>query len=486
MLPVGDGQGAEPAFLKLEPAPSLPDIFPSFLDLPYPVLLDRMLSSPLGARFSYLTADPFVVVRSKGKHVEIESKDGIEHREANPFDVLQEICRSYTVSPAPGLPPFQGGAIGYLAYELGHHLETLPRGAEDDLGLPEMNIGFYDWVLAQDHATGDTWAIATGLPDASKEKAEERLEHIGDILRRPAPPSHTSEPSHEAASIESSFSRDAYLRAVDTAKEYIVRGDVYQVNISQRFVGSLTCEPWELYLRLRQVNPAPFAAYLHYPEVTVLSASPEEYLRLEGHAIETRPMKGTRPRGRTPGEDRRMAAELLASEKDRAENVMIVDLMRSDLGKVCTVGSIHVPRLFTVEKHPTVFQMVSTVQGQTRADVDAVDVLKACFPGGSVTGAPKIRAMEIIDELEPTQRSVYCGAIGYIGFNGSMLTSIPIRILLAKGENVYFQVGGGIVADSDPWAEYQETLDKAEGSLRALGVHGQDQLTWSGSKPQLI
>ena len=218
------------------------------------------------------------------------------------------------------------------------------------------------------------------------------------------------------------------------------------------------------------MNPAPFAAYLQYPEAAVLSASPEEYLRLDGRAVETRPMKGTMPRGCTPSDDRRLAEELHASEKDRAENVMIVDLMRNDLGRVCVPGSIHVPHLFTVEKHPAVFQMVSTVRGEVLAGVDAVDVIKACFPGGSVTGAPKIRAMEIIDELEPTQRSVYCGAIGYIGFDGSMRTSIPIRIILAKGDTAYFQVGGGVVADSDPEAEYRETLYKAQGSLRALGV----------------
>ena len=254
-------------------------------------------------------------------------------------------------------------------------------------------------------------------------------------------------------------------------KDYIASGDIYQANISQRFEATLSCEPWELYLRLRQVNPAPFAAFLSYPEVTVLSASPEQYLNMRNGTVYTRPMKGTRPRGKTSDEDRRLAAELLASEKDRAENVMIVDLLRNDLGRVCVPGSIEVPELFTIEKYPTVFQMVSSICGRTRPGVDAVDLLRACFPGGSVTGAPKIRAVEIIDELEPTQRSVYCGAIGYVGFDNSTLTSIPIRILLVKGRKVYFQVGGGIVADSDPQAEYEETLHKARGSLEALGIH---------------
>jgi para-aminobenzoate synthetase component 1 len=257
---------------------------------------------------------------------------------------------------------------------------------------------------------------------------------------------------------------------VEAVKAYIYEGDVYQANISQRFEGALTCDPWELYLRLRQANPEPFAAFLLYPELAVLSASPEEYLRLANGEASTRPMKGTRPRGDTPAADRLMAADLRASEKDRAENVMIVDLMRNDLGKVCVPGSIDVPELFAIEEHPHVLQMVSHVRATTRPGVDAVELLRACFPGGSVTGAPKIRAMEFIDELEPTQRSVYCGAIGYIGFDGSMLTSIPIRILLVKGRRVYFQVGGGIVADSDPAAEFEETLHKARGSLQALGL----------------
>jgi para-aminobenzoate synthetase component 1 len=447
-------------------------VFPSFLDLPYPVLLDSTSSSGQEAQFTYLTADPFIVVRSKGGHVETEFQGSIERRESSPFDVLQELLRAFRFSRAPGAPPFQGGAIGYLAYELAHHLERLPLTAVDDLELPEMNIGIYDWVIAQDRRTRETWAISTGLPEASSEKAEKRLRLIGDMLGATGVAPDVVPTQAGPAEMRSTFSREEYLEAVRAVKRYIVQGDTYQVNISQRFEVPLEGPPWQLYRRLREVNPAPFAAYLRYPEVAVLSASPEEYIRLEGRSVETRPMKGTRPRGRTPADDRRLAAELHVSDKDRAENVMIVDLMRNDLGRVCVPGSIHVPDLFTVERHPAVFQMVSTVRGEVRAGVDAVDVLKACFPGGSVTGAPKIRAMEIIDELEPTQRSVYCGAIGYIGFDGSMVTSIPIRILLAKGDTAYFQVGGGVVADSDPEAEYLETLDKAEGSLRALGIHG--------------
>jgi para-aminobenzoate synthetase component 1 len=360
--------------------------------------------------------------------------------------------------------------MGYFSYELAHHLEILPYQAIDDLRLPEMTIGFYDWAISRDHVTGDTWAMATGLPEGSGTAASRRLDWVRERVHQAPPYASSTGPESWANGLESNFSRDAYLRVVETVKKYIAEGDIYQANISQRFAAPISCEPWDLYLRLREVSPAPFAAYLGYPEVTVLSASPEEFLRLSKGTVQTRPMKGTCPRGSDPVEDRRMAAELLASEKERAENIMIVDLMRNDLGKVCIPGSIEVPELFAVEKYPTVYQMVSTVKGKPLTGVDAVDILAACFPGGSVTGAPKIRAIEIIDELEPTQRSVYCGAIGYIGFDGSMLTSIPIRTLLVKGETAYFQVGGGIVADSTPEAEYEETLDKARGSLAALGV----------------
>ena len=247
-------------------------------------------------------------------------------------------------------------------------------------------------------------------------------------------------------------------------------GDIYQVNFSQRFEAELDGEAWQLYRRLRSINPAPFGSFLGHPDVAVLSASPELFLESTGKDVSSRPMKGTRPRSASTAEDRRLAAELAASVKDRAENVMIVDLVRNDLGRVCEPGTVLTSQLFGIEQYETVHQMVSVVNGRLKPGVGALGLLKACFPGGSVTGAPKIRAMEIIDSLEPTQRSVYCGAIGYIGFDGAMSMSMPIRIMLVKDGRVYFQVGGGIVYDSDPEAEYQETLDKARGSLLALGL----------------
>lgn len=457
-----------PQYRLIDTLLDMPGTFAAFLDLPYPVLLDSPQSGNTPARYSYLAADPFMVVRSKDQQVSVDKRGEISVLEGSPFDVLRDLLGRYRTAPVAGLPPFQGGAIGYLAYELAHHLELLPGAAEDNLGLPELNIAFYDWVVARDETTGETWAIATGLPDGGEAGARDRLDWIEERVHKPPATASTSRPAVTASRVTSNFTRDDYLRAVRTVKDYIAAGDVYQVNITQRFEADITGDPWELYRRLRHVNPSPFSAYLGFPEVSVLSASPEEFLKLEDGLLRTRPMKGTRPRGISASEDRKVASELLASEKDRAENVMIVDLMRNDLGRVCVPGSIAVPELFAIEEYPTVYQMVSTVTGRTHIGVGPVEILEACFPGGSVTGAPKIRAMEIIDEIEPMQRSVYCGAIGYIGFDGSLLMSVPIRNILVTGNKAYIQVGGGIVADSDPDAEYRESLDKAAGSLMAL------------------
>jgi len=457
-----------PQYRLIDTLLDMPGTFAAFLDLPYPVLLDSPQSGNTPARYSYLAADPFMVVRSKDQQVSVEKRGEISVLEGSPFDVLRDLLGRYRTAPVAGLPPFQGGAIGYLAYELAHHLELLPGAAENNLGLPELNIAFYDWVVARDETTGETWAIATGLPDGGEAGARDRLDWIEERIHKPPATASTPRPAVTASRVTSNFTKDAYLRAVRTVKDYIAAGDVYQVNITQRFEADITGDPWELYRRLRHVNPSPFSAYLGFPEVSVLSASPEEFLKLEDGLLRTRPMKGTRPRGISASEDRKVASELLASEKDRAENVMIVDLMRNDLGRVCVPGSISVPELFAIEEYPTVYQMVSTVTGRTHAGVGPVEILEACFPGGSVTGAPKIRAMEIIDEIEPVQRSVYCGAIGYIGFDGSLLMSVPIRNILVTGNKAYIQVGGGIVADSDPDAEYRESLDKAAGSLMAL------------------
>ncbi len=447
----------------------------SFMGASHPVLLDSGMAHEGIGRYSYLAADPSVVLRSKGRAVGISEASGGRWRthtiQGDPFLVLRHLLARRAVDPLPDLPPFQGGAIGYFAYELGHHLERLPHRAKDDLGLPEMYLGFYDWVLAHDHQAGRSFLMA-------RQGEGERPEHARVACLRErllAASCRSGDGTTDRGSdvegtglLRGNSSRAQYLAVVARVKEHIAAGDIYQACMSQRFEAEWRAGGWPLYQRLRQVNPAPFGAYLGFEGMQVVSASPEQFLKLEGRQVETRPMKGTRPRGLTPMEDARLEAELAESEKDRAENVMITDLLRNDIGRVCRTGSVHVPELWTVEKYPTVWQMVSTVRGELAEGRDGIDLLRACFPGGSITGAPKIRAMEILDDLEPTQRSVYCGAIGYLGDNGNMNTSVAIRTLIARGDRVYFQVGGGIVADSDPEAEYQETLDKARASVMAL------------------
>jgi para-aminobenzoate synthetase component I len=452
------------------------EIFAVFASEPYSAFLDSSaLDSPLG-RFSIIAVAPQVTLKSRDKQIEIRRGSLVEMRRGDPFEALRRQIQGFSVQPAPGIP-FVGGALGYFGYDLRHFVEVLPRQAENDLDLPEMYVGLYDLALVFDHHAGRLLSISTGYPETSESKRRRRAQERAAWLRdRVAAASATAsnEPGPavagpEVAGFARGFTRAGYQAAVETVKEHIAKGDVYQVNLSQRFSVPLAVPPWTLYRRLRAVNPAPFSAYLNFDDVVVASSSPERFLRVEGRRIETRPIKGTRPRGKTREEDLALARELSSSPKDRAENLMIVDLLRNDLGRVAEIGSVRVPELFALERHPNVFHLVSTVTAMLGSKYDAVDLLRACWPGGSITGAPKIRAMEIIDQLEPTTRGVYCGSIGYLSFSGDMDTSIVIRtFVIAKGV-AHFQVGGGIVADSDPTEEYQETLDKARGLIEALG-----------------
>jgi para-aminobenzoate synthetase component 1 len=414
---------------------------PSLADLrraceqPHAVWLDSALVDGRSGAVSFLGVEPFLVMRSRGDAIELWTRGATHRFDGDPFETLRELLRENAGRP-------DGAALGYLSYELKRFVERVPELAADDLELPECCLCFYERVAAFDAS-----------PLAVEAAALPRVSPLGEVR---APPGN--------------FSRRAYVGAVRRALDYIVAGDIYQVNLSQRFRLPLPGDPLEAYLELRRRNPAPFAAYLNLPEAQVLSASPERFLRLDSvsRRIETRPIKGTRPRGRWPEEDEWLAQELLGSEKDRAENVMIVDLERNDLGRVAEIGSVRVRELAALETFPTVFHLTSTIEARLRQDRDAVDLLRATFPGGSITGAPKIRAMEIIDELEPTARSVYTGAIGRLGFDGSLDLNIAIRTIIAKGDVAYFQAGGGIVADSDPELEYEETLYKAAGLASAL------------------
>ena len=434
---------------------------------PHAALLHSAVSDDRG-RHSLLGLEPFGVLTCRDGLVAVDGRTV----GGAPFDALRAELDRHRVAPAPGVA-FAGGAIGYLGYELGRHLESVPQPPPDDMDFPEMELLLCDLVVAMDNAEGRAWIVSSGLPEAGgrarEARARARLDHaeqrLAGVRELGAPPAPARAPR-----IESGFTRDGYEAAVQRVIDYILAGDVFQANLSQRFRADLPAElsPFDLFHRLQRRNPAPFAAYLKLDDVVVASSSPERFLRLEGRRVETRPIKGTRPRGADPAEDAALAAELEASAKDRAENVMIVDLLRNDLSRVCTDDSVAVPQLCAVERFATVMHLVSAVTGELRPGLDAIDLLAAAFPGGSITGAPKIRAMEIIAELEPTRRGPYCGAIGYLGFDGALDTSIAIRAFAMRGRRVTFQAGGGVVADSTPAAEYEETLAKARALVDAL------------------
>ena len=445
------------------------DLFEGFQDLPYPVLLDSSMEGASSSRFSYITADPFLIMSSKGNDIELKSGSDVVRITGNPWDVLDELIKKYHVPKLHGLPPFQGGIVGYWGYDLVRHLEYIPSKAHDDIDVPEMYLGFYDWVLAHDARSGKLFLLSTGLPDITQHSAWIRSTQILDRLSNLKSLKKRNKKSpNSQINLESNFTYKEYVSAINKIQNYLESGDSYQVNLSQRFSSHYDGDTWELYLTLREANPSPFGAYLDFPEVKVLSCSPEEFITLSDRQVSIRPIKGTRPLGSNNYENCKYEEDLVGSEKERAENLMIVDLIRNDLGKVCKIGSVNVPSLFSVEKHPSVIHLVSTVGGELLATASQVDLMKACFPCGSVTGAPKLRSMEIIEELEPVRRNIYCGCIGYISLNGDMGTSISIRTLCVTGGNLYMQLGGAIVSDSDPDQEYLETFQKGAGIRRAF------------------
>jgi para-aminobenzoate synthetase component I len=412
-------------------------------------------------RHSYVMAEPSTWLEARGPNVLLNG----ERQQGDPFEILARELASNRRTAVPELPPFQGGVAGLFGYDLCHWLERLPYHSRDELQCPDMAIGFYDQIIAWDHMQGRAWWI-------SWRRGASRFHDclLAALRREPEIVTTHHSPHITHHSFASNFDHGAYIAAVQRAIEYIYAGDCFQVNLAQQLRAPAVSSPLQLYERLRQCNPAPFAAYFDLGDYQILSASPERFVQLSaGGEIVTRPIKGTRPRGRTKQEDAANCAELLASAKDRAENVMIVDLLRNDLGRVCDYGSVRVPEVCRLESYPTVHHLVSEVRGRLRKDKTAVDLLKATFPGGSVTGAPKIRAMEIIAQLEPDARGPYCGCLGWIGFDGAMDTNILIRTFTQGRGQLFFPVGGGIVADSIPEHEYDETMHKAAGLLNALG-----------------
>jgi len=468
------------------------DVCRRFAPLSHLLFLDSADAHPSLGRYSFVSADPFRwLCLRQGQIVD----NGAERRRLDPFVVLSKQMKQWHSETLAGLPPFQGGAAGLFGYDLCHHIERLPRPRRDEFRTPDLAVGFYDWVVAFDHSQQRAWIISTGLPEREPARRQQRaLRRLRAVhawlcgVRRAGgvnppvtstggltPPARLTVaaptdlyPLSNFPGVFSNFDRAGYLAAVRRAIEYIHAGDCFQVNLAQRLLHRATLAPLELYHRLRTRNPAPFAGFFDLGDFAIASASPERFLRVEQGQVETRPIKGTRPRGSTPEEDARQRDDLLRSAKDRAENVMIIDLLRNDLGRVCAYGSVQVEAVCRLESYRTVHHLVSEVVGRLRPGLGAIDLLRAAFPGGSVTGAPKVRAMEIIAELEPTARGPYCGSLGYLGFNGSMDTNILIRTFTLGRGWIQFPVGGGIVADSTPESEYDETLHKAAGLLRAL------------------
>lgn len=430
---------------------------------PYSFFLDSSYVNPKFGRYSFLGCDPFLVFKSKHDFITLEYRNGRKVSfKGNPFLALKDLLKQYKMPRSfNAFPLGAGAAVGYFSYDLKQFIEKLPDLAHDDLRLPDCIVGFYDHILTYDNLKRKTYLSSIG----SKSRANE----FKDICARPR--SEKQAPFLSAPKPKSNFTEESYMKAVKKAKDYIRCGDIYQVNLSQRFESELTdIDLLSLYSRLRRMAPAPFSSYLDFKDLAILSSSPERFLFKKGLFVETRPIKGTRPRGDNRSADYLLSRELMQSAKDSAEHIMIVDLERNDLGRICEYGSVKLAESAALEKYSNVFHLTSTVTGHLKEGVDAIDCLMAAFPGGSITGAPKIRSMEIIEELEPVKRSVYTGAVGYISFDGNMDTSIVIRTFIVKGRKVYFSVGGGIVADSIPEKEYDETLDKASGLLASLGV----------------
>ncbi len=430
-------------------------------------------------RYSFIGCRPFINFQSKNGTVKVENGGDGKTKKGNPLKVLRQVMKGFSPGEDPELPRFYGGAVGYMSYDIVRYLENIPLPEVDDLDLPEASLIFAGLVLIYDHwrhtlkIVANVWVKEE--PEKEYERACREIQEVLDALKNPFPSVQDRDVSEEKLSSEeltflSNFIQENYEDKVLKAKDYIAQGEIFQVVLSQRFEAPLTTHPFKLYRALRMVNPSPYMYYLNFGDLMVVGSSPEPLVRLENGIVETRPIAGTRPRGKTPEEDLNLAEDLLKDEKERAEHIMLVDLARNDLGRICEYGSIEVNDLFSVEKYSHVMHMVTEVKGTLRDGYDALDVLAACFPAGTVSGAPKIRAMEIISELEPNQRGPYAGAVGYFGFSGNMDTCITIRTMVIKGNKVYVQAGAGIVADSQPAREYQETQHKAAALLKTLNT----------------
>jgi len=445
------------------------EIFTLFKEAADAIFLDSGRDHDGMGRYSIIAVNPFERILNKGKETRIEdlrtSEISTQSVTGNPFKILREKMDQYKMDYTSDLP-FVGGAVGYFGYDLCHHIEELTRTAQDDVDIPDLYLCFYNGAVIIDHQENAVFISDAELNPGGKERVDDLID---TIMRGETGSVELDLQNHEnPVEFKPNMDKDTYLNSVRRIKEYIRTGDIYQANMTQRFETDLRDQPLALYKKLRDINPAPFASYLDFGSGQIVSSSPERFLKVRDGKIETRPIKGTLPRGATPEEDERLKVELQNSKKDRSELLMIVDLERNDLSRVAKTGSVKVPELFVIESYATVHHLVSTVTAELRDDLSVVDLLEASFPGGSITGAPKIMAMNVIDELEPTQRNIYTGSIGYLDFNGNADLNIVIRTIICKDEKAYFQVGGGIVWDSDEYKEYDETLDKARALMNAL------------------
>jgi para-aminobenzoate synthetase component 1 len=436
------------------------DIFQLFHAEHGAILLHSAMQQDIVGRYSYIAVDPFDMITVKNGDVK------------NVLDILQQTLATYTQSVLPDLPPFQGGMAGVFAYEAYQYVEDFHIKTYDDMHVPDIALGLYDIVFSFDHLAKKAWLISTGFPEieprARLMRAKQRMAHYLQriqSLKQYIPKHHAMD-----LNIISNFTKKKYMLSVQAIIDYILAGDIFEANLSQRFETMLPkhFSAWDCYVNMQQQNPAPFSAYLNLKDMTIISASPERFVKLSDRHVETRPIKGTRARGQCHESDQSLAYSLKNSAKDNAENIMIVDLLRNDLSKVCENHSVQVTQLCDVETYATVHHLVSVITGTLKSQYNALDLLWALFPGGSITGAPKIRAMQIIAEIEEINRGIYCGAIGFIGFNGEMDTSIAIRTATLKNDRIYFQAGGAVVSDSSPISEYEETLTKSSSFRRVL------------------
>ncbi len=435
----------------------------AFSGLPWLIWLDSGRPACTDGRYDIIAADPYRRLQAVAGKVSLLDACGNRlDSDADPLQALRDCLGEITETP--GDLPFAGGAMGYLGYDLARNWMPLAQ-RPSTLGVPEMALGIYDWAVIVDHHDQRAWLAGQGRDPGTGARWESLMDALATVEKHRGQVAAASPPP---GLLHNSLSRSEYAKAFARIQHYIREGDCYQVNFARHMHAGFAGDPLDLYQQARRSNPAPYGVYMDFGDGQLLGSSPEQFLQLDGGRVQTRPIKGTRPRGDTVEQDRLLQTQLLNSTKDRAENLMIVDLLRNDLGRVCVPGSINVPELFKAESFATVHHLVSTVTGELAKGNDAIDLLRACFPGGSITGAPKLRAMQVIDELEPVCRDIYCGSVLRLGFDGCMDSNITIRTLLNTGRKLHYWAGGGIVADSACAAEYQESLDKSAAFLALL------------------